>query len=198
MPHIAAEKVNGKMAEYDDYQMIKKSSPSKSATPAMKKAAVKKAPTKTVVTPGTKVSQGTINKIKSMGMSAALKGASSASPEMREGTRRLYGATRYNKAVGTSKPAAPKPTDSRFSGAKKAASKPMDSRFSGTKATTAKPTTTKKAAAPAQKTKPRFGGFSMLASGLTNKQDTSSAAYKADQAKMKAKFDKARAAKNSK
>lgn len=53
-------------------------------------------------------------------------------------------------------------------------------------------------ATPAQKTKPRFGGFSMLASGLTKKQDTSTAAYKADQAKMKAKFDAARAAKGKK
>jgi len=163
------------MAEYDDYQMIKRSSPSKSATPAKKKAAVKKAPTKTIVTPGTKVSSATINKIKLMGMSAALKGANSASPEMREGIRRLYGATRYNKAVssaapkptdsrfsGVKKADVKKPTDSRFTGVKKAAPKPMDSRFSGTTKTTAK-----KTAAPAQKTKPRFGGFSMAAGAFT-------------------------------
>jgi len=159
------------MAEYTD-ERIKAAGRRDAAAAAIKmmdakkKAAAKKAPTKTVVTPGTKVSQGTIDKIKSMGMSAALKGASSANPEMREGIRRLYGATRYSKAVSS---AAPKPTDSRFSGAKKAdpkkptdsrftgtkkaAPKPMDSRFSGTKATTAKPATTKKAVAPAQKTK---------------------------------------------
>ena len=149
------------MAEYDDYIKIKGHSPSKSASPVKKKAAAKKAPTKTVVTPGTKVSSATINKIKSMGMSAALKGANSASPEMREGIRRLYGATRYNKAVssaapkptdsrfsGVKKASVTKPTDSRFTGVKKAAPKPMDSRFSGTKSTTAK-----KAVAPAQKTK---------------------------------------------
>ena len=139
MPHIAADKVNGKMAEYID-EREKAAGRRDAAAQAIKmmdakkkaKAAVKKAPTKTVVTPGTKVSQGTIDKIKSMGMSAALKGANSANPETREGIRRLYGATRYNKAVGTSKPAAPKPTDSRFSGAKKAdVKKPTDSRFMG-------------------------------------------------------------------
>jgi hypothetical protein len=93
--------------------------------------------TKTVVTPGTKVSQATIDKIKSMGMSGALKSANSANPETREGIRRLYGARRYNKAIGTSKPAAPKPTDSRFSGVKKPSdTKPTDSRFSGIKPTT--------------------------------------------------------------
>ena len=108
------------MAEYDDYVMLKRSSSLKSATPTKKKAVAKKAPTKTVVTPGTKVSSATINKIKSMGMSAALKSASSANAETREGIRRLYGATRYNKAVASK--AAPKPTDSRFSGM--AAAKP--------------------------------------------------------------------------
>ena len=180
------------MAEYDDYIKIKGQSPSKSATPTMKKAAVKKTPTKTVVTPGTKVSQGTIDKIKSMGMSAALKGASSANPEMREGIRRLYGATRYNKAVSSAAPkptdsrfsgvkkADPKkPTDSRFTGTKKAAPKPTDSRFSGTKPATAKPATTKKATAPAPKTRPSFGGFSMLADSLTKKNPKAPKAPKA-------------------
>ena len=94
---------------------------------------------KTIVTPGTKVSQATINKIKSMGMSAALKSASSANPETREGIRRLYGATRYNKAVASK--AAPKPTDSRFSGVKKAdPKKPTDSRFTVAKKAAPKPT----------------------------------------------------------
>lgn len=194
------------MAEYDDYIKIKPGSPSKSASPAKKKAVAKKAPSKTVVTPGTKVSQSTINKIKSMGMSAALKSANSANPEMREGIRRLYGATRYNKAVssaapkptdsrfsGVKKPDVKKPTDSRFSGVKKAAPKPTDSRFSGVK----KATTVKKAAAPAQKTRPALGGFSMVAGGF-KKQDTSSPAFKANQAKLKAAYDKAKAAKKSK
>lgn len=146
---------------------------------------------KTIVTPGTKVSQATINKIKSMGMTAALKSASSANPETREGIRRLYGATRYNKAVASK--AAPKTTDSRFSGVKKVdVKKPTDSRFTVAKKAAPKPTdsrfkynpksvqgqpanlptstkspTAKKTAAPAQKTKPRFGGFSLAAAALT-------------------------------
>jgi hypothetical protein len=64
----------------------------------------KKSTSRTVVTPGTKVSQATIDKIKSMGMSAALKGASGASAEMQEGLRRMYGASRVKAAMGTSKP----------------------------------------------------------------------------------------------
>lgn len=92
---------------------------------------------------------------------------------------------------GIKKPSVTKPTDSRFTGVKKAAPKPMDSRFSGTKPAMAKK------AAPAQKTRPTFGGFSMLASGF-KKQDTSSPAYKANQAKLTAAWDKAKAAKKSK
>ena len=65
---------------------------------AKKKTAMKK----TVATPGTKVSQATINKIKSMGMSAALKSASGASAEMKEGIRRLYGAKRFEAATKSS------------------------------------------------------------------------------------------------
>jgi hypothetical protein len=104
------------------------------------------------------------------------------------------------------KAAAPKPTDSRFSGVKKpSATKPTDSRFMGmgagkpkssgsmsytagsaknnsTKYTTgpgipARATTKK--AAPAQKTKPRFGGFSMLADSLTKKNPKAPKAPKA-------------------
>jgi len=67
-------------------------------------AGKKKTASKTIVTPGTKVSQATIDKIKKMGMSAALKGASSASAEMQEGLRRMYGANRVKAAMGTSKP----------------------------------------------------------------------------------------------
>jgi hypothetical protein len=61
---------------------------------------------KTVVTPGTKVSQATIDKVKAMGMTKALKGAANASPEMREALKRLYGAKRVAAAGGSSKPAA--------------------------------------------------------------------------------------------
>jgi hypothetical protein len=110
-----------------------------------------------------KVSQATIDKIKKMGMTAALKSAPKANAEMTEGIRRMYGQRRLTAATAKAKPAAVKPTDSRFSGVKKAAPKPTDSRFSGVK----KATTAKKAVAPAQKQKPRFGGFSMAAGALT-------------------------------
>jgi hypothetical protein len=73
-----------------------------SGVAAKKKSAMK---TKTVVTPGTKVSQATIDKIKAMGMTKALKSAGSASPEMREGLKRLYGAKRVS-AAAPSKPVA--------------------------------------------------------------------------------------------
>ena len=66
--------------------------------------AAKKTASKTVVTPGTKVSQATIDKIKKMGMSAALKGASGASAEMQEGLRRMYGANRVKAAMASNKP----------------------------------------------------------------------------------------------
>ena len=62
-------------------------------------AAKKKTASKTMATPGTKVSQATIDKIKKMGMSAALKGASGASAEMQEGLRRMYGAKRVDAAT---------------------------------------------------------------------------------------------------
>ena len=118
-----------------------------------------------------KVKQDMIDFIKSQGMAKALKRAGSlqakgtkGEAEFIEGVRRMYGANRLSAATAKAKPAAaPKPTDSRFSGVKKAAPKPTDSRFSGVK----KATTAKKAAAPAQKQKPRFGGFSMAAGALT-------------------------------
>jgi hypothetical protein len=66
------------------------------------KTAKKKATaTKTVVTPGTKVSKATIDKIKAMGMTKALKSAGSASPEMLEGLKRMYGARRVAAAGGS-------------------------------------------------------------------------------------------------
>ena len=45
-----------------------------------------------------KVSQATIDKIKKMGMTAALKGAPKASAEMQEGLRRMYGQRRLDAA----------------------------------------------------------------------------------------------------
>ena len=83
--------------------------------------------TKTVATPGTKVSQATINKIKSMGMAKALKSAGSASPEMREGIKRLYGASRFNAAVSSTKPYASKPAAKSADAARAAAMKPSSS-----------------------------------------------------------------------
>ena len=59
----------------------------------------KTAMNKTVATPGTKVSQATINKIKSMGMSAALKSAPKANAEMTEALRRMYGQRRLDAAT---------------------------------------------------------------------------------------------------
>jgi hypothetical protein len=72
----------------------------------------------------TKVSQATIDKIKKMGMTAALKSAKTASPEMREGLKRMYGANRLAAATknAPSKPAAKSPDQAR--GAMKAPSKP--------------------------------------------------------------------------
>lgn len=98
-------------------------------------AAAKKktAARKTIVTPGTKVSQATIDKIKAMGMTKALKSAAAgtANAEMREGLKRLYGAKRVNAAetstkpynVRPSKPVAKSPDQAR--GAMKVASKPV-------------------------------------------------------------------------
>jgi hypothetical protein len=129
-----------------------------------------------------KVSQATIDKIKKMGMTAALKSAPKANAEMTEGLRRMYGQRRLDAAKpkvapkptdsrfsGVKKPDPKKPTDSRFSGVKKAAPKPTDSRFSGVKAnqSPAMPGKGPAAKVAAQKTKPRFGGFSIAAEGIS-------------------------------
>lgn len=87
-----------------------------------KKAAAK---SKTVATPGTKVSQATIDKIKAMGMTKALKGAANASPEMREGLKRLYGASRVAAAM-PSKPAAKSADAARSAATRGAAYKTAD------------------------------------------------------------------------
>ena len=50
-----------------------------------------------------KVSQSTIDQIKKMGMQKALKSAANASPEMKEGLRRMYGEKRL-AAAGGAKP----------------------------------------------------------------------------------------------
>ena len=84
----------------------------------MNKTTKKKTTTKTVVTPGSKVSKATIDKIKAMGMTKALKGAGSASPEMLEGLKRMYGAKRVAAAGGNSKPAAKSADEARASASK--------------------------------------------------------------------------------
>ena len=52
----------------------------------------------------TKVSQATIDKIKKMGMTAALKSAPKANAEMTEALRRMYGQKRLDAASKASKP----------------------------------------------------------------------------------------------
>lgn len=63
-----------------------------------------------------KVSSRTITKIKTLGMSAALKeGATNKNPEFREGLRRMYGAKRVSQAFKSAKPKAPKAVANRKS-----------------------------------------------------------------------------------
>jgi hypothetical protein len=68
-----------------------------------------------------KVSQATIDKIKAMGMTKALKGASGASPEMKEALTRMYGARR----VAIAAPAAAVSSTRRKYGTPNATSKPV-------------------------------------------------------------------------
>lgn len=84
-----------------------------------------------------KVSQATIDKIKAMGMTKALKGASSANPEMKEALTRMYGAKRVTAAAG-SKTAA-KSADIARGSVSKAVYKSADSaRLSTTKTSSTK------------------------------------------------------------
>jgi hypothetical protein len=97
----------------------------------------------------TKVSQGTIDEIKKMGMTKALgsvKGAAASSKDdssakaFAEGVRRLYGDQRYNKAVG--KPSkAPTPSNFKYGSGNMPSPKPSNFKYgSGTApASTKKP-----------------------------------------------------------
>ena len=139
-----------------------------------------------------KVKQDMIDFIKAQGMEKSLKRAGSlkakgtkGEAEFIEGVRRMYGDRRLSAAAAKVKVAPPKPkdsrfsgvkkadpkkpTDSRFSGVKKTAPKPKDSRFSGVKATTAPkmPGKGPVVKVATQKTKPRFGGFSIAAEAFT-------------------------------
>ena len=163
-----------------------------------------------------KVSQATIDKIKQQGMSASLKAASSNnSPEYREALRRMYGDSRVAKATASTKPsssgryvgsmfvpdkpaskapAGGQPSGYRNPSQAKAKSdgggKYVGSMFVPNKPTAAK-APVKKAAA--SKTKPKYGGFSMLGgalAGLTNKIERTPAREReiaALQARLKAK-----------
>lgn len=136
-----------------------------------------------------KVSQATIDKIKKQGMSASLKAASSNnSPEYREALRRMYGDARVAKATASTKPSSSgryigstfvpdKPAKTTSGGGKYVGSmfvpdkpkaksdgggKYVGSTFIPNKPTAAKPTPAK----PKPKTKPKYGGFSILAGAL--------------------------------
>ena len=110
-------------------------------TASTKNAVKKKTPSKTIVTPGTKVSQATINKIKSMGMTKALAGAANASPEMREALKRMYGAKRVGAAGSSSKPAARSADEARASANKGVVYKSADAARMGASTVMAKPAT---------------------------------------------------------
>ena len=95
----------------------------------------KSATRKTIVTPGTKVSQATINSIKKLGMKEALKlagkngnPAGGLASEFQEGVKRMYGAKRLATAKATYapvKPAAKSPDAARgAAGGTKPATKP--------------------------------------------------------------------------
>lgn len=90
-----------------------------------------------------KVSQATIDKIKAMGMTKALKGASSANPEMKEALKRMYGASRVAAATKSSpsKPVAKSPDQAR--GAMKPASKPVAKSADAARASVSKVSTAK-------------------------------------------------------
>ena len=179
-------------------------------TASSKSAVKKKNVSKTMATPGTKVSQGTIDKIKAMGMKKALAGAANASPEMREGLKRMYGSSRVPSMA--SKPAA-KSADA----ARAAASKPAKPVYKSADAARAAATRPSK---PVAKTADgarmdalrKSGGQNMpykastpatkknvgsrIADTVTGKNKPKTAAYNAEQAKLLADWKAAKAKKN--
>ena len=155
-----------------------------------------------------KVSQTTIDKIKKQGMSASLKAASSNnSPEYREALRRMYGDSRVAKATASTKPSSSgRYVGSMFVPDKPASKAPAGGQPSGyrnpsqaKKASTSyspRPMSEVNKSTPktaASKTKPKYGGFSMLGgalAGLTNKIERTPAREReiaALQARLKAK-----------
>jgi hypothetical protein len=99
-----------------------------------------------------KVSQSTIDQIKKMGMDKALKSAANASPEMKEGLRRMYGERRLAAAGGSTKAAAKSTAPSAISGKMKTSATSSKSKSSAPSAISGKKvTTTSKKSTPAKK-----------------------------------------------
>jgi hypothetical protein len=99
-----------------------------------------------------KVSQSTIDQIKKMGMDKALKSAANASPEMKEGLRRMYGERRLAAAGGSTKAAAKSTAPSAISGKMKSSTTSSKPKSSAPSAISGKKvTTTSKKSTPAKK-----------------------------------------------
>jgi hypothetical protein len=99
-----------------------------------------------------KVSQSTIDQIKKMGMDKALKSASNASPEMKEGLRRMYGEKRLAAAGASTKAAAKSTAPGAISGKMKTSATSSKSKSSAPSAISGKKvSTTSKKATPSKK-----------------------------------------------
>ena len=115
-----------------------------------------------------KVSQSTIDQIKKMGMDKALKSAANASPEMKEGLRRMYGEKRLAAAGGSTKAAAKSTAPGAISGKMKSSATSSKPKSSAPSAISGKKvaTTPAKKATPAKKSNttsnPLTGAFNKL------------------------------------
>lgn len=102
-----------------------------------------------------KVSQSTIDQIKKMGMDKALKSAANASPEMKEGLRRMYGEKRLTAAGGSAKATAKSTAPGAISGKMKSSatsSKPKSSAPSAISGKKVSTTSSKKSASKKENT----------------------------------------------
>ncbi len=185
------------MAIQDDLAKADKSKSAKKSTSSGSMYATKKtgvnssAPKKSAVdksgyNKNIKVSQAQIDAVKKLGMAGAIKSAGSMSPAMREAATRLYGAKRIG-AASASKPAAKSADSARSAATVKVAPKKAAPKTGAAKPAYSTGSKTSTAKNP-------YGGFSMFARTLAGK-NTSTPAYKAEQAKLKAAWDKAKAAK---
>jgi hypothetical protein len=114
-----------------------------------------------------KVSQSTIDQIKKMGMDKALKSAANASPEMKEGLRRMYGEKRLAAAGGSTKAAAKSSAPGAISGKMKSSATSNKPKNSAPSAISGKKvSTTSKKSTPAKKSSttsnPLTGAFNKL------------------------------------